>query len=369
MKNTLGQSIAITLFGESHGAAVGMVLDGLAPGLPVEESLIARQLARRRPASELDTARRELDHFQIISGVFQGKTTGTPLCLIIPNENIRSSDYQYGQARPAHADYAAFCKYHGYEDYRGGGHFSGRLTAALTAAGGILLPALNRLNIHLGTHILQCGGIWDRAFEQPEQDLAVLAESSFPVLDSARGELMAARILQARQEKDSLGGLTQTVITGLPAGLGEPWFDSLEGLLAHAVFSLGGIKGIEFGAGFALAASRGSQSNDAFRWQDGRVITKTNHNGGINGGLSNGMPIVFQCAVKPTPSIARPQESIDFVKEENIRIEIKGRHDPAIVRRICPVLDSVTALVLADLLAQRFGTDVFLKGLNICNTD
>ncbi len=369
MKNTFGHSIKLTLFGESHGTAIGAVLDGLAPGLAVDEEVIARQLARRRPASNVDTPRQEPDHFQLLSGVFQGKTTGTPLAILIPNENIQSSDYHYGKARPAHADYAAFCKYHGYEDYRGGGHFSGRVTAALVAAGGILLPALEGLGISLGTHILSCGGVRDRDFNNLQEDLAVLAERDFPVLNLASGNQMTEKILQARQEQDSLGGLTQTALCGLPAGLGEPWFDSLEGLLAHALFSLGGIKGIEFGLGFALAAIRGSQSNDPFRLEKGRVITQTNHNGGINGGLSNGMPIIFQCAVKPTPSIAQEQKTIDFVKGENTTIAIEGRHDPAIVRRICPVIDSLTALVIADLLAQRFGTDVLRKGRKECNMD
>ncbi|MCQ2560107.1 MAG: chorismate synthase, partial [Clostridia bacterium] len=223
--------------------------------------------------------------------------------------------------------------------------------------------------ISLGTHILSCGGVQDRAFNNLQEDLTVLAERNFPVLDLASGRQMTEKILQARQEQDSLGGLTQTALCGLPAGLGEPWFDSLEGLLAHALFSLGGIKGIEFGLGFALAASRGSQSNDPFRVEKGRVITQTNHNGGINGGLSNGMPIIFQCAVKPTPSIGQEQKTIDFVKGENTTIAIEGRHDPAIVRRICPVIDSLTALVIADLLAQRFGTDVLRKGRKECNMD
>lgn len=363
MKNTFGQSVSVTLFGESHGEAVGAVIDGLAPGIAVSEEEIARQLSRRRPSSPLDTPRQERDNFKILSGVFGGKTTGTPVCIVIPNENVRSGDYNYGPARPSHADYAAFCKYHGYEDYRGGGHFSGRITAALVAAGGILIPALEGLGISIGTHILACGGVWDRSFaENAKEDIASLKNSDFPVLEPECGTAMAERILQAREAADSVGGITETAVCGVIPGLGEPWFDSVEGLLSHAVFSLGGVKGIEFGLGFGFADGRGSECNDAMRMSDGRIITKTNHNGGINGGITNGMDILFRCAVKPTASIARQQETVDFIKREETELSIHGRHDPAIVRRICPVLDSVTAIVLCDLLAQRFGTDVFLKG-------
>lgn len=362
MKNTFGQSVSVSLFGESHGEAVGAVIDGLSPGIEVSGETIARQLSRRRPSSPLDTPRQEKDDFKILSGVFNGKTTGTPICIVIPNENTRSGDYDYGPARPSHADFAAFCKYHGYEDYRGGGHFSGRITAALVAAGGILLPALESIGISVGTHILSCGGVSDRGFENVAEDIELLKGRNFPVLEPARGEEMAERIMQARQDCDSVGGVTQTAVCGIASGVGEPWFDSVEGLLAHAAFSVGGVKGVEFGMGFAFADERGSSCNDALRLQDGRVVAKTNNNGGINGGITNGMPIVFQCAVKPTASIARPQETVDFIKGENAELCIHGRHDPAIVRRICPVLDSVTAIVICDLLAQRFGTDVFLKG-------
>ena len=362
MKNTFGQSITLTLFGESHGAAVGAVIDGLSAGLPVEEEKIARLLSRRRPALGTDTARQERDPFQILSGVFQGKTTGTPIAIVIPNENTRSRDYQYGLARPSHADYAAFCKYHGYEDYRGGGHFSGRITAALVAAGGILLPALEGLGIFIGTHILRCGEVTDREFSDIRADVAALQTSVFPVLDGAAGEAMTRRIMKAKERQDSVGGVTQTVIFGLPGGLGEPWFDSVEGLLSHALFSLGGVKGIEFGAGFAMAAQTAAACNDAFRMEHGKVVTLTNHNGGINGGITNGMPVLFQCAVKPTPSISQTQKTVDFCKMEDADLTIHGRHDPAIIRRICPVVDSVTALVVCDLLAQRYGTDVLKNG-------
>lgn len=361
MKNTFGSSLTATLFGESHGAGVGIVLDGLTAGLPVSEERIAAELSRRRPSSRLDTPRREPDHFQLISGVFQGKTTGTPLCILIPNENTRSGDYTYGLARPSHADYTAFCKYHGFEDYRGGGHFSGRITAALVAAGGILLPALEALGVQIGSHILRCAGIHDAPFSDLPSELMLLRERVFPVLDVCKGEEMADAIRRAAEASDSVGGIVQAAVCGLPAGLGEPWFDSVEGLLSHALFSLGGVKGVEFGDGFAMAELRGSICNDGFRMENGRVVTATNRNGGINGGITNGMPIVFQCAVKPTASIAQRQETVDFRTGENAELTIHGRHDPAIVRRICPVVDSVTALVLCDLLTQRFGTDALRK--------
>lgn len=362
MKNSFGKSVSLTVFGESHGEAVGCVIDGLAPGLPVDRESIEKQLSRRRPSSEIDTPRREKDEFKILSGVFNGKTTGTPVCISIPNENVRSGDYSYGAARPSHADYAARCKYHGYEDPRGGGHFSGRVTAAIVAAGGILLPALEGMGISVATRIMRCAGVSDRALGSIDEDIKALSGKSFPVLDDAAGEKMRELILRAREDNDSVGGITQTLVSGIPAGVGEPWFDSVESELSHAVFSVGAVKGIEFGAGFALADMRASEANDAFYIENGVVRTKTNNNGGINGGITNGMPIVFSCAVKPTPSIAREQETVNFVTGENERLTIRGRHDPAIVRRICPVLDSVTALVICDLLARRFGTDVLLKG-------
>lgn len=369
MKNTFGQSLTVTLFGESHGAAVGAVVDGLAPGLPVSREEIERQLARRRPSDALSTARKEEDAFELLSGVFDRHTTGTPLCIVIPNRDTRSGDYSYGLARPSHADYAAYRKYHGYEDYRGGGHFSGRITAALAAVGGILLPALHRRGIEIGTHILRCGGVADRAFSDLAPELSLLRTRAFPTLDPLRGEEMAERIRAAAQENDSVGGIAQTAVLGLPAGLGEPWFDSVEGLLSHALFSLGGVKGVEFGAGFSMADLRASVCNDALSMQDGRVVTKTNRNGGINGGITNGMPVVFQCAVKPTPSIAQAQQTVDFRTNTDAELTIHGRHDPAIIRRICPVIDSVTAIVLCDLLAQRYGTD-YLAGEDApCNTD
>lgn len=362
MKNTFGANIAVTIFGESHGAAIGAVIDGLAAGITVDENRIKSELSRRRPSSPIDTPRREADNFQIISGVFNGKTTGTPITIIIPNENTKSEDYTYGIARPSHADYAGFCKYHGFEDYRGGGHFSGRITAAIVAAGGILLPALENMGIKIGTHILRCADLTDDDFNDYEKEIDALHNSDFPTISRACAEKIIEKISDTAKKGDSIGGITQTAIFGMPKGVGEPFFDSAESMLSHAIFGIGGIKGIEFGKGFGFAEGFGSACNDEFEIKNGEVITTTNNNGGINGGITNGMPILFNCAVKPTPSISKTQKTVDFVKSENTEISVKGRHDPAIIRRICPVIDSVCAIVVADLLAGRFGTDIFLKG-------
>ena len=366
MKNTFGNSLTVTLFGESHGPAVGAVLDGLAPGLPVDEEFIAAQLRLRRPSGGTGTARREADRFAILSGVFEGRTTGTPLAITIPNEDVRSGDYRRGLARPGHADFAAMAKYHGFADYRGGGHFSGRLTAALVAAGAIVLQALRERGILIGTHVLRCAGVADRPLSQGgdalREELGRLNGAPYAVLDEAAGERMRRAIEQAAAEGDSVGGILESAVAGLPAGLGEPWFDTVEGVLSHALFSIPAVKGVEFGAGFAMADRRGSECNDPMRVEEGRVVTLTNHNGGVNGGVTNGMPVVFRCVVKPTPSIFKPQETIDLARMENASLSLEGRHDPAILHRARVVVDSVAALALADLLALRYGTDWLREG-------
>lgn len=318
MKNTLGSSVSITLFGESHGEAIGAILDGIAPGIEVDETYIARSLSLRRPAGKISTKRVEPDRFRIVSGVYEGRTTGTPICILIPNENTKSRDYAATRflARPGHADFAAYCKYHGFEDPRGGGHFSGRITAALVAAGAVVIPALARKGIRIGTHIARCAGIPDRNFGSSPQalmdDIESLSRSTLAVLDPGAADRMRAAMEQAADEGDSVGGILETIVTGMPAGVGEPWFDSLESTLSHALFSIPAVKGVEFGDGFRMPQMRGSEANDSFAMCDGKVVTRTNHNGGINGGISNGMPILFRCAVKPTPSIYKEQETVDF---------------------------------------------------------
>ena len=359
MKNTIGTSVAVTLFGESHGPAIGAVLDGLAPGIPVDEAFIARQLTLRRPWGAISTGLVEADRFELVSGVFEGHTTGTPLCILIPNEDTRSRDYAAlrALARPGHADYTAHVKYHGFADYRGGGHFSGRVTAALVAAGAVAIRALRERGVVIGSHIARCGGVADRDFSDLPAELEALNETLFAVLDADAGARMRDAISAAAAEGDSVGGVLETAVCGLPAGVGEPWFDTLEGLLAHALFSVPGVKGVDFGGAFDHTDLRGSEYNDAFYMDGGAVRTKTNHNGGVNGGISNGMPLLLRCAVKPTPSIRKTQETVDFLKGEDATLTIEGRHDPAILHRARVVADSVTALALCDALALRFGTD------------
>lgn len=363
MKNTFGQSVAVTIFGESHGAEIGVVIDGMAPGIEVDEKFIADQLTLRRPVGRISTARKEQDRFRIVSGVFNGKTTGTPICIVIPNEDTRSKDYSATRAlaRPGHADYTAYCKYHGFEDYRGGGHFSGRITAGLVAGGAIALSALKKRGINIGTHICSLGNIHDRPFEDIDEDIAALNRLSFAVLDKNKEAEMIRIIEDAASDGDSVGGVLETAVSGFPKGVGEPWFDTVEGILSHALFSIPAVKGVEFGAGFDLVNAHGSEFNDPLRIEDGKIETLSNNNGGINGGITNGMPILFRCAVKPTSSIYKPQETVDFIKNENAVLQIHGRHDPAIIHRARVVVDSVTALTLCDMLACRFGTD-YLAG-------
>ena len=349
MKSTFGKNFTVSLFGESHGQAIGVVIDGLQAGLPLDLAYIRSQLDKRRAVGALSTARQEADEFEIVSGFFNGHTTGTPLCLLITNQSTRSRDYEKTKnlLRPGHADYTAFVKYQGWQDYRGGGHFSGRL---ILAGHGIVI----------GSHLASCGGVADAPLpEQPTELLAALNrlnELDFAVLDEAQGQAMQQAILAAKAQADSVGGVLETAVCGMPAGIGEPFFNSVESVLAHLLFSVPAVKGVEFGAGFALAGWRGSQANDPMRVDEaGRIYTSSNHNGGINGGISNGMPIVFRTAIKPTPSIYQPQQTVDFAAKANAELQIQGRHDPAIVHRARVVVDAVTAIGLLDLFCGASG--------------
>ena len=364
MKNTFGNSVAVTLFGESHGEYIGAVIDGLASGIVIDHAYIAHMLTLRRPDGKISTPRKEKDEYKIVSGVVNNTTTGTPLTILIPNENVHSGDYSRMKtvARPAHADYTAECKYHGYQDSRGGGHFSGRITAALVAAGAICKCALEQKGIHIGTHVKKCAGVLDREFDCLAEDIKTLGGKTFAVLDDAAGERMREAILAAAAEGDSVGGVLETAVVGMPKGVGEPWFDTVESMLSHMMFSIPAVKGIEFGAGFAMADMRGSVANDPVRIRDGQVVTLTNNNGGINGGITNGMPIVFRTVIKPTPTIFKPQETVDFKSMTETVLTPSGRHDPAIVHRARAVQDAATAIVLCDALAMRFGTDWLKKG-------
>lgn len=354
MKNTFGHNIAVTLFGESHGAEMGATIDGLCAGLAIDENYIAEKLALRRPSGEISTARKEADGFRIVSGVYQGKTTGAPLTVLIPNENVRSGDYANLKdvPRPSHADYTAEIKYRGFQDPRGGGHFSGRVTAPLVAVGAIAQKALEEKGVLIGTHICRLAGIEDREIKGAE-DLIALSQKPFPVLDAEAEEKMKAEIVKAKEDGDSVGGSLETVVLGLPAGLGEPFFDSVESRLAHILFSVPAVKGVEFGAGFALADMRGSEANDGFYTDGKSVFTKTNRCGGILGGITNGMPVLFRTVVKPTPSIFKEQNSVSLSKKENTVLTVQGRHDPCIVHRARAVVDAVTAICLLDFLATR----------------
>ena len=350
MKNTFGSAVSLTIFGESHGPAVGVVLDGLAPGVPVDEEYIRRQLSRRRPSTAMDTPRQEPDHYQICSGVWQGRTTGTPIAIVIPNENTRSGDYTYGLARPSHADYAAYCKYHGYEDWRGGGHFSGRLTAPLCFAGAVCGQILERRGIYTGAHIASVHGISDDAFSRTKvtkEDILEVRGKDFPVRNDAQGEKMKEDIRNASQGGESLGGIIECVTINMPAGVGSPIFEGLENTIAQLIFGIPAVKGLEFGAGFQVAEMVGSQNNDPFYIdENGHVKTKTNNHGGILGGISSGMPITLNVAIKPTASIAKPQETVDFRAKKNETLQIHGRHDPCIVPRAVPCVEAAVNIAL-----------------------
>ena len=359
MKNTFGTSVAVTIVGESHGEYIGAVIDGLAPGLDVNEEYINHMLFLRRPDGKISTPRKEKDEFKIVSGVINSKTTGTPITILIPNENVKSGDYSGMRtvARPSHADYTAECKYHGFQDSRGGGHFSGRITAALVAAGAICKYALEQKGIYIGTHVKKCAGIEDREFDNLLTDIECLNQKTFAVLDEPRIEEMTNAIIEAASNGDSVGGVLETAICNMPEGVGEPWFDSVESMLSHMMFSIPAVKGIEFGAGFKIADMKGSEANDAIRLEKDKVVTTTNNNGGINGGITNGMPIIFRTAIKPTPTIFKPQNTVDFKTMTETVIQPKGRHDPAIVHRARVVQDAAAAIVLCDALSLRFGTD------------
>ncbi len=363
MRNTLGSHVTVTLFGESHGAAVGAVVDGLASGIPVDEDFIRHQLTLRRPVGNLSTPRQEADPFVIESGVYNGKTTGSPILIRIPNNDTKSGDYAPFAAtpRPGHADYTAKVKYNGYADPRGGGHFSGRITAAIVAAAAIVIPALERKGITIATHIARIADVADRPFGDLAADMTKLNNTAFAVLDDTAVEAMKAAILAAAEDGDSVGGVLETIVTGLPVGVGEPWFDTLEGTLAHALFSIPAVKGVEFGDGFALAEMRGSEANDCFLKDGDSVTTVTNHNGGINGGISNGMPLVIRTAVKPTPTIHKAQRTLNLETSELTDLIAGGRHDPCIVHRARVVADSMVALTLCDMLGIKYGTDWLAK--------
>lgn len=362
MSDTYGKHITLTIMGESHGPSVGAVLTGLAAGIPVDEAFMRHQMELRRAKGKISTQRSEEDAVRILSGVYRGFTTGTALTVMIENKNANSDDYEVSKTllRPGHADYTASVKYRGYADLRGGGHASGRLTAPVVAACSILTDLLKKKGILIATHLAECAGITDMSFSQDpillERQVRDLNEKEFPVLNEGCGRAMQNAITAAADAGDSVGGILETAIIGLPAGLGEPFFGSVESELASLLFSIPAVKGVEFGAGFELAKMTGSRANDPLRMKDGKITTSSNRNGGINGGITNGMPVIVRTAVKPTPSIYKVQQTVDFEKRQNAVLQISGRHDPCIAHRARVVQDSMAALCIAELLSAQYGT-------------
>ena len=365
MGSVWGNRLKISIFGESHGPAIGVVLDGLPHGIPLDFEAIAFQMERRAPGNHPHaTERKESDLPQIQSGVHAGRTTGAPLCALIANTNTRSADYNdiADLPRPSHADWTAHLRYAGCNDVRGGGHFSGRLTAPIVFAGSMARQALKQMGISVGGRITQIGSVLDSPLSEPitQEALLSLAKKSLAVFSSSAEQKMAESIENARSEGDSLGGIVEVIAHNVPAGWGSPMFDTVEGRLAQLLFGIPAVKGVEFGSGFALAHMRGSEANDAFLPTQ-PITTATNHSGGINGGITNGMPIVFRAAIKPTASIAKQQKTFRISTGEAAELQVSGRHDPCIVPRALPVLEAATAIVLLDLALEMEGTQWIRK--------
>lgn len=357
MSSEFGNILRVSVFGQSHGKAIGVVVDGLPAGEAIDLEELQRFLDRRRPGTgPLSTARKETDVPEFLSGLEGGKTCGAPLCAVIKNADQHSKDYGElaDKPRPGHADFTAWAKWGGHADMRGGGHFSGRLTAPLCVAGGIAKQILARRGIFVGAHLASVAGICDRPFPlYPTAALfSEIAAKPFPVLDGEAGERMRAAILDAKNDLDSVGGVIECAATGLPPGLGEPMFGGVENRLAAALFGIPAVKGVEFGEGFRAAELRGSENNDPFTLEDGEIRAETNRAGGILGGITTGMPLVLRAAVKPTPSIGRPQKTVRLSAMEAAELAIHGRHDPCVAHRAVPVMEAVTAAVLLDMLLE-----------------
>lgn len=361
MRDSFGNALNVTLFGESHGGGIGAVVDGIAAGIPLSPDFLAHQMDKRRASGAISTPRVEPDEVRFLSGVVDNITTGTAIAMVIENTNTKSKDYTKTQylLRPGHADYTAFEKYQGFQDFRGGGHFSGRLTAPIVATGAIFTQILHTNNITIATHLAQCGSVKDDDFSTDpvvlQEQLKALNERHFAVINPDKEQEMKDAIITAASSHDSIGGILETVIYGLPTGLGEPFFTSVESVLSSLLFSIPAVKGVEFGSGFSFASMRGSEANDPFQVKDGKISTSTNHNGGMNGGITNGMPVVLRTVIKPTPSIAQPQQTVNFETKEPETLEITGRHDPCILHRARVVQDSMCAIGIADLCNMAYG--------------
>jgi chorismate synthase len=359
MSSQYGKKLRVSIFGQSHSPAIGVSIDGLPSGIKINMEELREFLKRRSPGqNDISTARAEDDIPEILSGLVETVTCGAPLAIIIRNEDTRSADYRELRdiPRPSHADFAAHVKYGGFQDVAGGGHFSGRLTAPLCAAGGICLQILRGLGIFVGAHILKIGGAEDDSFDPvgvSNADFEAILENPLPVLKPEAGEAMRKQILEAKEKGDSVGGIIECAAIGLPVGLGDPIFDGIENRIAGIVFGIPGAKGIEFGSGFAVAGRRGSENNDSFFMDGEKVKTRTNNSGGILGGITNGMPVLFRAAFKPTPSIGMEQNSVSLSKSENATLRVKGRHDPCIVPRALPCVEAAAAIALYDAFLDQ----------------
>lgn len=359
MSSTYGENLKLSIFGQSHGAAIGMTLDGIPAGLPVDTDALQVFLNRRAPGqNDWSTPRKEADRPEFLSGILDGYTCGAPIAAVIYDKNTRSGDYANLKdcPRPGHADLTAQIKYGGFQDAAGGGHFSGRLTAPLCIAGGLCKQWLEGMGIRIFAHISAIAGIPDTPFDPLAPD-ADLIQPEFPVVNHDAGARMRAVISAARSDGDSVGGIVECAVTGLPAGVGEPMFGGVESRIAQIVYGVPAVKGVEFGAGFAAAKLRGSQNNDDYVISDGQIHTATNNSGGILGGITTGMPLIFRAALKPTPSISRPQQSVSLSSGEMQELVVKGRHDPCIVPRAVPVIEAAAAIAIFDMILGNTQTD------------
>lgn len=355
MSSMTGKMIKISVFGQSHSEAIGVVIDGLPTGIKLDFDEIYAFMARRAPGNNaFSTARKEADKPEILSGLADGFTCGAPLCAVIKNTNTRSGDYSNLKdcPRPSHADFAANIRYNGFNDVAGGGHFSGRLTAPLCFAGAVCMQILKQKGIEIKAHIYSIADVKDTPFDIVNITDEDITSKDFPVINDEQGKLMQEKILEAKSEADSVGGIIECAVTGVKAGYGSPMFDGIENIIAKNIFGVPAVKGIEFGNGFDCTLLKGSENNDPYRIKDGKIVTETNNSGGITGGISTGMPIVFKVAMKPTPSIGKEQKSVSLSKNENTDLVISGRHDPCIVQRAVPVIEAVAAISILDIISE-----------------
>lgn len=370
MSSIFGEKLKISVFGESHGPAIGVVVDGLPSGIALDFDKIAKEMGRRKPnLGPYSTKRQESDQVEIQSGVYNGRTTGTPLCAMVRNHDAHSVDYGNIERllRPGHADYSGHVRYKGFNDIRGGGHFSGRLTAPIVFAGAVAQHILDKMNITIGSHINSIHDMMDLGFDKTNitsDQLMALREMDIPVNDKSCREAYLEIIEAARKSLNSVGGIIETAIIGLPAGVGSPMFNNVEARLSSMLFSIPAVKGVEFGEGFGITKLFGSEANDSFYTDGEKIFTRTNNNGGINGGITNGMPVVFRVAVKPTSSISIDQQTVDIKSFENAVLKVKGRHDTCIVPRAIPVIEAASAIVICDLLISHYGIDQLSEGSN-----